>query len=62
MKTLLNDILAILLAVVFSTTIIDSQAAFMITRNSGDLYAAAVNAEAYTVLSQALGNSQPFYF
>ena len=62
MKTLFNDIVAVLLAVVFSTTMINSQAALLVSRDASDIYAAAVNAESYTVLAQALGNSQPLYF
>jgi len=62
MNTLFNDIVAVLLAVVFSTTMINSQAALMASRDTGSMYAAALNAESYTVLSQALGNSQPLYF
>ena len=63
MKTIFNDIVAVFLAVVFSTTMINSQAALMMSRDdTGAIYAAAVNAESYTVLAQALGNSQPLYF
>jgi hypothetical protein len=61
MKTIFNDFVAIILAVVFSSTMINSQTALMVSRDTGNMYAAALNAEAYTVLSQALGNSQPLY-
>ena len=61
MKTILNDFVAIILAVVFSTTMINSQAALMASRDTGNMYAAALNSESYTVLSQALGTSQPLY-
>ena len=62
MKTIFNDILAILLAVAFSTTMINSQTALLVSRDTGDMYTAALNSESYTILSQALGNSQPLYF
>jgi hypothetical protein len=62
MKTLFNDIVAIFLAVVFSTAIINSQTALLVSRDTSDMYAAALNAESYIVLSQALGNSQTLYF
>jgi hypothetical protein len=62
MKTLFNDFVAIILAVVFSTTMINSQTALLVSSDAGDMYAATLNAEAYTILSQALGNSQPLYF
>ena len=62
MKTICNDIVAVLLAVVFSTTMINSQTALLVSRDTGDIYAAALNAESYTILSQAFGNSQPLYF
>jgi len=59
MKTIFNDFVAIILAVVFSTTMINSQAALMAGRDTGNMYATALHSESYTVLSQALGNSQP---
>jgi hypothetical protein len=61
MKTIFNDFVAIILAVVFSTTMINSQAALMSSRDTCNMYAAALHSESYTVLSQALGNSQPLY-
>ncbi len=61
MKTLFNDVVAIILAVVFSTTMINSQTARMVSRDTGSMYAAAVNSESYTVLSHAIDNSQPLY-
>ena len=61
MKTILNDFVAIILAVAFSTTMINSQAALMVSRNTGSMYAAAINSESYTVLSYAIETSQPLY-
>jgi hypothetical protein len=52
---------AIILAVTFSTTIITSQAALMASRDTGSMYAAAMNSESYTVLSYAIEASQPLY-
>jgi hypothetical protein len=62
MKTILNDILATILAVVFSTAMINSNTALMVGRNTSDMYAAAVNAEVYQSISPAFENGQPIYF
>ncbi len=59
MKTLLNDVLATLLAVVFSATLINSHTAFLVCKNTSDIYAQAVNAEAYKSTAPAFENGQP---
>jgi hypothetical protein len=61
MKTLFNDILAILLTVVFSTAMISSQSYFLFSPDISDMYAAAVNAEGYKTISP-LDNGQPLFF
>ncbi len=61
MKTLLNDILATILALVISTTLINSHTAFLVSKNTSDIYAQAVNADAYKATAPAFENGQSVY-